>query len=103
MRSVRSSTLAGPRRGGDVKVFGRPLAGTVATVCRERRPAVEALGPRGGWDLVGGGVATDREDGEDRGEFCKRVADERAVDVDHLEREPGGRALGWDEFHQYCP
>ena len=80
-------------RGGDVKAFGRPLAGMVATVCRERRPAVEALGPRG-WGLVGGGVAADREDGEDRGEFCQRVADERAVDVDHLEREPGGRALG---------
>ena len=44
--------------------------------------------------LVGGGVAADREDGEDRGEFCKRVAEERAVDVDHLEREPCGRALG---------
>jgi hypothetical protein len=66
----------------------------VATVCRERRPAVEALGPGGVGGLVGGGVAADREDAEDRGELCKRVADERAVDVDDLERESGGRALG---------
>ena len=37
---------------------------------------------------------------EDRGELRERVAEERAVGVDHLEAEPCGRAVGEESFER---
>jgi hypothetical protein len=66
----------------------------VATVCRKHRPGAEArFAPGVGGGSVGGGVAADGEGVDDRGELRERVAEERAVDVDHLEPEPCGRAV----------
>jgi len=68
---------------------------TLALPFRKHRPGAEpvrARGLRGG--SVGGGVASDGEGVEDRGELREHVAEERAVDVDRLEAEPCGRAVG---------
>jgi hypothetical protein len=50
----------------------------------------------GGWGsaLVGGGVAADRERVDDLGELRERVVEELPVNIDHLEAEPCGRAVG---------
>ena len=70
-----------------------------AAICQQRRPGADAppgwrSGSGAALVLVGGDVAADREGLDDRGELRERVADERPVDFDQLEGQPGGVAVG---------
>jgi hypothetical protein len=93
MKSVRSSPRAGSRQRGDVKTL------SLVVVRHSRHDPPGEPGRKLSWSWLRAAqsavdVAANRKRFDDGGELLERVADECLVDVDHLEAQPGGRAVG---------